>query len=170
MPYLLSNDFHHQAFIYRFERMRSVVIDHLNICKGKGMTFMESWNASLTHIVDMSKSYIHLHMIEISHRMIQKCSDPITKHVLNDLIKLYAMSNIEQDFGFFRNWNYLSGGKALALSEAISELCNTLKPYALSIVESSKVYDEGFDIPIAKKDLDYVRHMADRVGIPHSNL
>eukprot|EP01133_Synstelium_polycarpum_P015449 gene15449-18327_t len=170
MPYLLSNEFHHHAFSFRFEKMRSIVIDSLNHSKGKGLSFLQSWNASLNQVIDLAKSYTHLHMLENSQRCVRKCTDPITRHVLSDLIKLYALYNIEQDFAFFRNCNYLSSGKALAISDAVTELCQTLKPYALSIVDSTKFYEENFDIPIAHKDFDYVKHMAEKVGIPRSNL
>ncbi|EFA85005.1 acyl-CoA oxidase [Heterostelium album PN500] len=170
MPYLLSNEFHHHAFLFRFEKTRSIVIDHLNQCKGKGLSFLQSWNASLIQVVDLAKTYTHLFILENAQRTIQKVTDPITRHVLNDIVRLYALYNIEQDVGFYRNWNYLSSGKALAISEAVGELCNTLKPYALSILDSHKFHEDSLNIPLAKKDLDYVKHMADRVGIPYSSL
>ncbi|EGG18107.1 acyl-CoA oxidase [Cavenderia fasciculata] len=166
MPYLLSNEFHQHAFSFRFEKTRSMVIEQLNQTKAKGLTFQQSWNASLILVAELAKAYTHLHTLECAHRAVRKCSDPITRHVLNDLIKLYALHNIEQDFGFFRNTNFLSSGKAVAISEAVTSLCQTLKPYALSIVESINDFEGRLDIPIGKSDLDYITHMARKVGIP----
>ncbi|KAM9997105.1 hypothetical protein ACTFIZ_002031 [Dictyostelium cf. discoideum] len=172
IPYILSNEFHHHAFLYRFERIRSTVIEKLSHSKSKKLTFLQSWNDSLLYILDMAKAYSHLYILEQSHLAIRRCQDPSTRHLLNDLIKLYALSNIEQDFAFFRNCNFLSSGKAFAVSDAIKELCIGIKPYALQIINSDYniLIDPLLNIPLANLDGDYINHMADRVGVPKSNL
>ncbi|EGC33499.1 hypothetical protein DICPUDRAFT_48894 [Dictyostelium purpureum] len=167
IPYILSNEFHHHAFSYRFEKMRSIVIEKLSHSKSKKMTFMQSWNDTLLYIIELSKAYTHLYILEQAHLSIKRCTDPPTRQLLNDLIKLYALSSIENDFGFYRNYNCISAGQALKISEAIKELCIAIKPYALDIINTDN--STSFDIPLAK-DGNYIQHMASRVGIPFSKL
>jgi len=170
MPYILSNEFHHHAFLYRFEKWRAVVIEKLSQSKTKGMSFMQGWNDSLLYVIEFAKAYTHLFILEQSHIALKKIPDTNSRTILNDLIKLYALSNIESDFGFYRNWNFISAGKAFAISDAVRDLCIAIKPYSLQILDSSKLDEHRFNIPLARTDGDYVKHMAERVGIPVSKL
>eukprot|EP01132_Coremiostelium_polycephalum_P001115 gene1115-1420_t len=165
MLYILSDQFHFHAFSFRFEKIRSILIEKLNYSKSKGMTFMESWNNSLLYVVDLAKAYTQLYILEQSHLNLKKCTNISTREILIDFIKLYALSNIEKDFAFYRNYNFISAGKAIAISDAVRELCLSLKPYIITFVDSFKMCDDCFNIPLAHEDHDYARHLAARVGI-----
>lgn len=163
IPYLISDEFHLHAFVFRFEKQRSILITKLSLLKSKGLTFTQSWNESLLDIQKLARYYTQLFCLESSYLCVKKCVDPGSRSVLSNIVKLYALTNIENDFGFYRNANFLSAGKALAISDAIRDLCVQLKPFIFELMEES--FGLTFpDVPIGSTS--YIKNMSERVGIP----
>jgi len=162
--HLCDANFQIQAFSYRLASWLSVTASKVQNFKKRGTSSFDSWNKSLDEVIKLSKANVQLFVLNQFQDAISQCHDADIKYVLSLARNVYALSNIEQDMGFFRTYEYISSAKSVAISELLGELCNELRHFALDLVNCAPfLHDKMFPCPIAYEDGKYMEHMMEAV-------
>lgn len=100
----------------------------------------EAFNAVQDHILAAGAAHIDRLVLESFIDAIGTCEDEEAAELLGDVCSLYVLDTIERDKAWFMEHRMLSVERAKAVTRHINELCRTLRPHALTLVE-------GFGIP-----------------------
>lgn len=148
--HLLHFDFYNDAFVWReFKILRTVVLTLRSKVQGQGMNPFDAWNSILDMILALGKAYVDRITCEKFVETIRACKEPGTKAVLKQLCRLWALSAIEKNMGWYVANSYFAPIKARAMQAEINKLCSELRPHALALVESFALPDHVVCAPIA---------------------
>ncbi|WP_024795146.1 acyl-CoA dehydrogenase family protein [Tomitella biformata] len=100
----------------------------------------EAFNSVQDHILAAGAAHIDRVVLESFLEAIDACADEDTAALLADVCTLFTLSTIEADKAWFMEHRMLSVERAKAVTRHLNELCRTLRPHALTLVE-------GFGIP-----------------------
>jgi len=102
----------------------------------------EAFNSAQDHVLLAARAHMDRVVLEAFVQGIEDCSDPVAQDRLSRLGDLYALSSIEADSAWFQQHNRLSATRSKAVSAAINELCRSLRPDAVELVEGMGVPEE----------------------------
>ncbi len=95
----------------------------------------EAFNATQDHLLMAARTHTDRVILESFIAGIDRCEDEGTAEVLGRLCDLYALSSLAADRGWFQEHNRMSANRAKAIVPAINQLCQSLRPIALELVE-----------------------------------
>lgn len=122
-------------------RLRRAPKDDENDVNGDGeVDEFEAFNAVQDHILAAGEAHIDRLVLESFIDAIGACEDEETAALLGDVCSLYVLDTIERNKAWFMEHRMLSVERAKAVTRHLNELCRTLRPHALTLVE-------GFGIP-----------------------
>ncbi|HKJ11326.1 MAG TPA: acyl-CoA dehydrogenase [Ornithinimicrobium sp.] len=102
----------------------------------------EAFNYAQDHVLLAARVHMDRVVLEAFVQGIEDCVDPVAQDRLTRLADLYALSSIEADSAWFQQHNRLSATRSKAVTAAINELCRSLRPDALALVEGMGVPQE----------------------------
>lgn len=102
----------------------------------------EAFNATQDHLLLAARTHIDRMVLESFVAGIDACEDEETAAVLGTLCDLYALENLSADRGWFQEHNLMSATRAKAIVPAINQLCQDLRPHAVSLVEGMGVPEQ----------------------------
>jgi len=109
--------------------------------QARGDSF-ESFNALGDHVQFVARAHIERVALEAFVAAIDGCADADAKSVLKTVCSLFALTSISTDRAWFLEHNRISGSKAKAIGSQLNDLCRTLRPHALAIVEGMGVPEQ----------------------------
>lgn len=122
-------------------RLRGAAKNSDNDVNGDGeVDDFEAFNSVQDHILAAGAAHIDRLVLESFLEAVDGCADEDTARLLGDVCTLFTLSTIEADKAWFMEHRMLSVERAKAVTRHINELCRTLRPHALTLVE-------GFGIP-----------------------
>src|SRR5690625_3026896 len=117
--------------------------------KEDGADAFEVFNQAQDHVLRAGRVHMERVVLEAFVAGIDRCGDTSTAKLLNPLCDLYVMSVIEEDRAWFLEHERLSTARAKAVTAAVNELCQGLRPYAVQLVDAFGLREEWLAAPIA---------------------
>ena len=138
--HLLDPDFHLNAFQYREKQILNSAAMRLKKLIDDGMDSYDAFNVSQHQMIEVAEAYLERVVLEQFQSAIAKIKDAGCQAMLQQLCKLYALSQIEKHKGWFLEDNYMEGVKTKAIRKLVNQLCWEIRKNAVPLVQS-------FDIP-----------------------
>jgi len=88
-------------------------------------------------------------ILELFVAAIDRCTDPATAALLDDVCSLYSLSLIERDRAWFLEHGQLTPARAKAVTAGVNDLCRKLRPHAGLLVDAFGIPDGVLAAPIA---------------------
>ena len=102
----------------------------------------EVFNDCQDHVLTAARAQIERRLLEAFDGLVSRCGDAQTREVLDRLCSLHALSEIEQDRGWFQEHGRLSGERSKAVISTVNRLCEQLRPHARDLVTAFGIPDE----------------------------
>jgi len=109
-----------------------------------------TFNAAQDHVLRAARVHVDRLVLEAFVAAIDRCPDPDTALLLEDVCDLYALSNIEADRAWFLEHGRLSRGQAKAVTQAVNALCGQLRPHAATLVDGFGIPERWLAAPMAQ--------------------
>jgi acyl-CoA oxidase len=106
---------------------------------GGGDAF-EAFNAAQDHVLFAARAHVDRVVLEAFVAAIDRCEDPATAALLNEVCDLYALANLEADRAWFLEHGRITPARSKAITQHVNRLCRELRPHARLLVDA-------FDIP-----------------------
>ncbi|GAC1322384.1 MAG: acyl-CoA dehydrogenase [Mycobacteriales bacterium] len=100
------------------------------------------------HVLAVALAHVERLVLESVQRTVE-AAEPELRDVLASLARLYGLSCLETDRAWFLEHGYLSPAQGKAMVRAVNELCATLRPLAVPLVDAFAIPDELLAAPIA---------------------
>ena len=98
------------------------------------------YNAAQPHVLRLAVAHVERVVLEAFVAGIDGCTDQDAAALLGTVCDLFVLDCIEQDKSWFLEHGRLTPARAKAVTAAVDERCERLRPYATTLVD-------GFDIP-----------------------
>ena len=137
----------------QFEEREKHVLDgvarRLRRATGADADPFEVFNDAQDHVLRAARVHVDRVVLEAFVAGIERCTDPEVARVLERLCDLYALSNIEEDKGWFLEHERISPRRAKSVTTAVNGLCQRIRPHAVELVEAFGVPRQWVRAPIA---------------------
>ncbi|UYM07047.1 acyl-CoA dehydrogenase family protein [Solicola gregarius] len=100
------------------------------------------FNSAQDHVIRAARAHVDRIVLEAFVAAVDRCTDDETRTLLDSVCDLYALSVIEDDKAWFMEHKRLSAGRAKTLTASVNQLCEQLRPHALTLVEAFGIPDE----------------------------
>jgi acyl-CoA oxidase len=107
------------------------------------------FNAAQDHLLATARANIDLVLLQAFADGAERCEDEAGRAALERLCDLFAMSTIEAERGWFQEHGRLSSTRSKAVVAEVNQLCEELRPLALTFTEAFAIPDEAIAAPIA---------------------
>ncbi|MGH3737487.1 MAG: acyl-CoA dehydrogenase [Micromonosporaceae bacterium] len=111
-------------------------------------TAFETFNAAQDHVLRAARVHVDRIVLEAFVAAIDRCGDASCEALLTELCDLYVLSNVEADLGWFLQHGRLTPARAKAVTAVVNELCRTLRPHAVDLVDGFGVPEQFLTAPI----------------------
>ncbi|MEM9671064.1 MAG: acyl-CoA dehydrogenase [Bacteroidota bacterium] len=134
--HLLDHNFHLRAFQYReMSILKSAAIRFKHYID-QGMDSFDAFNQTQYHMLKVGFAYIERVILEQFIEGIQQAEDESGQKVLMKVYQLFALSQIEQNKGWYLESGYMDGVKTKAIRREVNQLCWELRKEATGLVEA----------------------------------
>jgi acyl-CoA oxidase len=117
----------------------------------EGYDPFEVFRAVQDHAINAARSHIDRVILEAFVRAIDSCEDDGLHEPLNRLCDLYALSNVEEDKGFFEEHGRLTSARTKAITREVNRLCDEVRAEAGLLVDAFGIPDAVLAAPIGLK-------------------
>lgn len=147
--HLLDPEFQLNAFKYRERDILTSAAKRLKKHIGDGMDSFDAFNVSQHHLVQVGLAYIERIILEQFISQVSNTKDKGCKIVLKKLCDLFALSQIDENKGWYLEQGYMEGVKTKAIRKLVNQLCWEIRQDAVPLVDSFKIPDSCLAAPIA---------------------
>ena len=147
--HLLDAEFHLAAFHYREESLLRSVAARLRHRIQEGQDSYHAFNDCQDHLLSTARAHVERVVLEQFIKAVAACQPESLREALQPLCRLFALSQLEADRGWFLESGYLSSGKSKAIRTQVNKLCAELRPDAVALVDAFGIPDELLGAPIA---------------------
>lgn len=134
--HLRDPETHHGAFEWRARHQLSSVARRLKRRLDGGQDPTEALVEVQAQLVETALSHVELWLFEHFRRGVDACDDPRAREVLDRLARLWAISRLVEDRGWFLEHGYFEPPKARALRQQRNLLCAGLRSQAVALVDA----------------------------------
>ncbi len=149
--HLLDPEFQLNAFKYRERDILTSAAKRLRRHISEGMDSFDAFNVSQTHLVQVGLAYVERIILEQFILQIEKTKDAGCKAVLKKLCDLFALSQIENNKGWYLESGYMEGVKTKAIRKLMNQLCWEVRQEAVPLVNAFNIPDACLAAPIGVK-------------------
>ncbi|MCS7483204.1 acyl-CoA dehydrogenase [Umezawaea endophytica] len=110
----------------------------------------ETFNNAQDHVLHAARAHIDRVVLEAFVAAVDRCPDPETATLLDQVCDLYALSVIEADRAWFLEHGRLTPDRSKDVSRAVNELCGQLRPHARELVDAFDVPESWLAAPITR--------------------
>ncbi|HWO65067.1 MAG TPA: acyl-CoA dehydrogenase, partial [Umezawaea sp.] len=107
-----------------------------------------TFNDAQDHVLHAARAHIDRVVLEAFVAAVDRCPDPETAVVLDQVCDLYALSVIEADRAWFLEHGRLTAARSKDVSRAVNELCAQLRPHARGLVDAFDIPESWLAAPI----------------------
>ncbi|SHN04558.1 acyl-CoA dehydrogenase [Cryptosporangium aurantiacum] len=108
------------------------------------------FNDAQDHVLRLARVHVEQVLLEAFTGAVDRVEDPDTRALLDRVCSLFALSTIEADLAWFLGHGRMTPGRAKRVTAAVNELCQELRPHALTLVEAFGIPEDWLDAPIAQ--------------------
>jgi acyl-CoA oxidase len=148
--HLLDFDFHLNAFRYRERDILTSAAKRLKRHIDSGMDSFDAFNVAQHHLVEVGLAYIQRIILEKFIEQVEKTTDHGCQTILRKLCQLFALSQIDQNKGWYLENGYMEGAKTKAVRKMVNQLCWEIRQDAIPLVEAFNIPDYCLAAPIAR--------------------
>lgn len=149
--HLLDPEFQLNAFKYRERDILTSAAKRLKRHISEGMDSFDAFNVSQHHLVQVGLAYIERVILERFMIEIENTKDAGCKAVLKKLCDLYALSQIDENKGWYLEQGYMEGVKTKAIRKLVNQLCWEVRQEAVPLVDAFNIPDNCLAAPIGLK-------------------
>ena len=113
------------------------------------MDSFDAFNVSQHHLVQVGLAYIERVILERFLIEVENTKDAGCKAVLKKLCDLYALSQIDENKGWYLEQGYMEGVKTKAIRKLVNQLCWEVRQEAVPLVNAFGIPDSCLSAPIA---------------------
>jgi acyl-CoA oxidase len=110
----------------------------------------EVFNAAQDHMLFAARAHIDAVLLGSFVTAIDAVPPGPAHDVLVSLCDLFVLSTIEADRGWFQEHGRLTAQRSKSVVAAVNELCGTLRPHALTLIEGFGIPEQAIAAPIAQ--------------------
>lgn len=147
--HLLDLDFHLNAFKYRERDILTSAAKRLKRHITSGMDSFDAFNVAQHHLVQVGFAYVERIVLEQFIKQVNRTEDPGCKAILKKLCQLFALSQIDNNKGWYLENGYMEGTKTKAIRKMVNQLCWEIREEAVPLVDAFKIPDSCLAAPIA---------------------
>ncbi len=134
--HLLDHNFHLKAFRYREMSILKSAATRFKHHLDEGMDSFDAFNQTQYHMLMVGFAYIERVILEQFVEEIQQIEDKDCRMVLTKVYQLFALSQVEQNKGWYLESGYMDGVKTKAIRREVNQLCWELRKEATGLVEA----------------------------------
>jgi acyl-CoA oxidase len=147
--HLLDPEFHLAAFRYREKDILTSAARRLKRHLDDGMDSFDAFNVVQHHLVQVGFAYIERIILEKFLDQVNATQDAGCKTILNKLYNVFALSQMDENKGWYLENGYMDGVKTKAIRKLLNQLCWDLRQEAVPLVDAFKIPNELLAAPIA---------------------
>jgi acyl-CoA oxidase len=134
--HLLDPEFHLNAFEYRERDILISAARRLKRHIDAGMDSFDAFNVCQHHLVQVGQAYVERIVLQRFQLAIQDVSDAGCRGVLTKLCRLFALSQIDKNKGWYLEQGYMEGSKTKAIRKILNQLCWEVRQEAVPLVNA----------------------------------
>ncbi|MBA8827701.1 acyl-CoA oxidase [Saccharopolyspora lacisalsi] len=138
-----------RMFEDREKHVLDAVARRLRRASGGDSDPFEVFNNAQDHVLRAARVHVDRVVLEAFVAGIERCTDPDVAAMLERLCDLYVLSNIEEDRGWFLEHERITARRSKAVTEAVNDLCRTLRPHAVGLAQAFGTPRQWVTAPIA---------------------
>ncbi|RNI21634.1 acyl-CoA dehydrogenase [Flexivirga caeni] len=133
-----------------FEQRANHVLETLGgrLRKANKDNAFELFNSAQDHVLLAARTHIDRCVLEAAAEAQQGMPDGPAKGLLERVLILYALSSIEEDKAWFLEHGRLTTARSRAVTSAINDLCQELRPQVATLVDALGIPAELITAPI----------------------
>lgn len=147
--HLLDGEFHLNAFRYRERNILTSAAKRLKRHIDSGMDSFDAFNVCQNHLVQVAFAYIDRVVLEQFLMQIDRTSDRACQAILKKLCQVYALTQIENNKGWYLENGYMEGVKTKAIRKTLDQLCWEIRQDAVPLVDAFNIPANLLGAPIA---------------------
>lgn len=147
--HLLDDTFHKNAFEYREKVILASAAKRLKKLIDGGLDSYDAFNVAQHQMLDVAQAYLDRQMLEQFQLAVSAMEDEGVKAILTKLKQLFALSQIEENKGWYLEEGYMEAVKTKAIRKLVNQLCWEIRTDAVPLVESFDIPDSCLAAPIA---------------------
>ncbi|WP_067605990.1 acyl-CoA dehydrogenase family protein [Nocardiopsis listeri] len=146
---LYNRGWHLELFEDREKHVLESLAARLRRSRKDGSDAFDVFNQAQDHVLEAARAHMDRVVLEAFVAAIDRCGDKSTTKLLNRVCDLYVLSVVEENNGWFLEHERLSTARSKAVTAAVNDLCQGLRPYAVQLVDAFGLRDEWLGAPIA---------------------
>ncbi|MFD2522510.1 acyl-CoA dehydrogenase family protein [Emticicia soli] len=147
--HLLDDTFHKNAFEYREKVILASAAKRLKKLIDGGLDSYDAFNVAQHQMLDVAQAYLDRLMLEQFQQAVNAIEDEGVKTILTKLKQLFALSQIEENKGWYLEEGYMEAVKTKAIRKLVNQLCWEIRTDAVPLVEAFAIPDSCLAAPIA---------------------
>lgn len=151
--HLLDGEFHLHAFQHRENATVAAAAKRLKKLIDTGMEPYDAFNVVQHQMIDVAQAYLESIILAQFQIALTTVKDKNTKAILEQLCRLYALSQLEKNKSWYLENGYMEPVKTKAIRKMVNQLCWNIRPDALALVNAFAIPDSCLAAPIALKDI-----------------
>ncbi|KAH8507787.1 hypothetical protein H0E87_010087 [Populus deltoides] len=155
--HLRDPKFQLDAFRYRTSRLLQSAAVRLRK-HSKTLGGFGAWNRCLNHLLTLAESHIESVILAKFIETVEKCPDASTRAALKLVCDLYALNQIWNDIGTYRNVDYVAPNKAKAIHKLTDYLSFQVRNIAKELVDAFDLPNHVTRAPIAMQSEAYAQY------------
>ncbi|HSV41205.1 MAG TPA: acyl-CoA dehydrogenase [Nocardioidaceae bacterium] len=140
--HLLDPDYHLSMFRWREDHMTQGAARRIKGGIDRGGDPAEVFSRCQDHVIGLARAHAERLVLEAFLTKIEQLEDGPNKLALNMLCDLYALSELERDRAWWMEHGRLSTDRAKAITRMVNDLCRSLRPAAVDLVNAFGVPEE----------------------------
>ncbi|HWF74673.1 MAG TPA: acyl-CoA dehydrogenase [Solirubrobacteraceae bacterium] len=148
---LLDRDYQLDLFQWREGHIIASVANRFKRGLTEGYDPFEVFRAVQDHAINAARAHTDRLILEAFIRAIESNQDESLAAPLNLLCDLYALSNLEEDRGFFEEHGRLNSARCKAITREVNRLCDEVRGQAAGLVDAFGIPDAVLAAPIGLK-------------------
>src|SRR3954468_6392609 len=144
----LGGDAYHSGLLrFREQHMLSGVARRLKAGIDAGDEPFEVFNRCQDHVIAAGRAHVDRVVLEAFQAAVRDAPEEIRAGV-RDVYDLHALATIEAERAWYLEHGRLSPGRSKAITALVNELCATVRPAALELVEAFGVPGSAVEVPM----------------------
>jgi acyl-CoA oxidase len=144
----LRDDAYHSGLLrFREQHMLSGVARRLKAGIDAGDEPFEVFNRCQDHVIAAGRAHVDRVVLEAFQAAVRDAPEEIRAGV-RDVYDLHALATIEAERAWYLEHGRLSPGRSKAITALVNELCATVRPAALELVEAFGVPGSAVEVPM----------------------
>jgi acyl-CoA oxidase len=148
---LLDRDSQLALLVWREKHVLEGVARRLRKGFEEEADLFQVFNCAQDHLLLAARAHIDARVLEAFTTAVDALDDGPAKALLGRVCDLHALATIERERAWFLEHNRLTPTRSKAVTLAVNELCNELRPFAGLLVDAFAIPDELIVAPIAQR-------------------